>query len=381
MAARAADPTNFTLRGILVGLIIGVFINFSNIYFGLQTGWISGMSMPSALISFGFFKAMSPYLKVQFSPVENVLVQSVAGSVGTMPLGCGFVGVIPALEFLLKPEEGGPLHFAFWKLALWAVGICLFGVVFAVPLRKQVLIKEKLPFPSGAATALVIGVLHGDKSESTVIKQDNMDQDDEGHDGSHDVNIPQAASNAELLEALQPNPSRGGSMDWRGKIKLLTWAFFGSAIYVGNAIAIAASKAYASPDRLYVFRSTSPQRPNLRQLPGEYLAMDFESIARLCRSRYNHGPVNHHPHVPRSNLRLGCAVTSCQASRMGTRLRRRLEYRQQRLDRLGQSRDYACRFTGVARLAYFTTTHCLWPALLTGSLDASSKKAMESTLP
>lgn len=235
MAARAADPTNFTFRGILVGLIIGVFINFSNIYFGLQTGWISGMSMPSALISFGFFKALSPYLKVQFSPVENVLVQSVAGSVGTMPLGCGFVGVIPALEFLLKPEEGGPLRFAFWKLALWAVGICLFGVVFAVPLRKQVIIKEKLPFPSGAATALVIGVLHGDKSDSTVIKQDNMDDEDDEHASNHEVNAPQAASNAELLEAIQPNPARGGSMDWRGKIKLLTWAFFGSAIYVGNS--------------------------------------------------------------------------------------------------------------------------------------------------
>lgn len=238
MAARAADPTNFTLRGIVVGLLIGVLICFSNIYFGLQTGWISGMSMPSALISFGFFKLISPYLKVQFSPVENVLVQSVAGSVGTMPLGCGFVGVIPALEFLLKPEEGGPLHLPYWKLALWAVGICLFGVVFAVPLRRQVIIKEKLPFPTGAATALVIGVLHGDKSESTVIKQDDVhdeDDNDEGYESESNQHVPPAASQAELLEVFGSSPAAGGSIDWQDKIKLLVWAFCGSALYVGTS--------------------------------------------------------------------------------------------------------------------------------------------------
>lgn len=35
--ARAAAPQNFTLRGILVGLLFGVVICFSNVYFGLQT--------------------------------------------------------------------------------------------------------------------------------------------------------------------------------------------------------------------------------------------------------------------------------------------------------------------------------------------------------
>lgn len=30
---------SFTLRGILVGLLVGLVICFSNMYFGLQTGW------------------------------------------------------------------------------------------------------------------------------------------------------------------------------------------------------------------------------------------------------------------------------------------------------------------------------------------------------
>ncbi|OBT91870.1 hypothetical protein VE01_10110 [Pseudogymnoascus verrucosus] len=155
------EPQNFTLRGILVGLAVGLVICFSNMYFGLQTGWISSMSMPSSLIGFAFFKTLSKHLDIPFTPVENVLVQTVAGSMGTMPLGCGFVGVMPALNYLLKPEEGGPLFLSLWKLILWALGLCFFGVVFAVPLRRQVIIREKLKFPSGTATALMINVLHG----------------------------------------------------------------------------------------------------------------------------------------------------------------------------------------------------------------------------
>lgn len=40
-ARPAATPAgrSFTLRGILVGLLVGLVICFSNMYFGLQTGW------------------------------------------------------------------------------------------------------------------------------------------------------------------------------------------------------------------------------------------------------------------------------------------------------------------------------------------------------
>ncbi|KZL68262.1 oligonucleotide transporter (OPT oligopeptide transporter), partial [Colletotrichum tofieldiae] len=152
---------SFTLRGILVGLLVGLVICFSNMYFGLQTGWVSTMTMPASLMGFGIFKALSRHLRFPFSPVENVLVQTVAGSMAIMPLGCGFVGVIPAMNYLLAPEEQGPLNIPLWKLILWSLGLCYFGVVFAVPLRRQVIIRERLRFPSGFSTAVLIGVLHG----------------------------------------------------------------------------------------------------------------------------------------------------------------------------------------------------------------------------
>lgn len=224
LAERADQPQNFTLRGVLVGLAIGVVICFSNMYFGLQTGWVSGMAMPSALIGFAYFKVVARTLKLPFTPVENVLVQSVAGSVGTMPLGCGFVGVIPALNFLLKPEEGGPLDISLWKLIIWSVGICFFGVVFAVPLRKEMIIREKLKFPSGTATALLIKVLHGEKdSKPTGSHPDNEpnDQADEARGLLQD----------ERTRAAQDGDEDDAGDDWRAKIRLLVIAFAGSALY------------------------------------------------------------------------------------------------------------------------------------------------------
>lgn len=52
------------------------------------------MTLPASLLGFGLFRTLSKHLDFPFSPVENVLVQTVAGSMALMPLGCGFVGVV-----------------------------------------------------------------------------------------------------------------------------------------------------------------------------------------------------------------------------------------------------------------------------------------------
>ena len=243
LADQAEQAQNFTIRGVLVGLAIGVIICFSNMYFGLQTGWVSGMAMPAALIGFGFFKTVARCIDYPFTPVENVLVQTVAGALGTMPLGCGFVGVMPALNYLLKPEENGPLVLSTGKLIVWSLGICFFGVVFAVPLRREVIIREKLKFPSGTATALMIGVLHGDTDEDGKKKPDSglevfrqRSQDirrsssmDGILAGSSGGNMQVASRDYTENQAPGEEDHRG---DWKAKIRLLIYAFGISAIYV-----------------------------------------------------------------------------------------------------------------------------------------------------
>lgn len=238
--APATSPQSFTPRSLLVGLIIGALITFSNTYFGLQTGWISTMAMPSALIGFSVFKVLSKHLSFPFTPVENVLIQTVAGAVGTMPLGCGFVGVIPALEFLLKsgedgPEgdggdgEGGPLNLSFWKLVIWSLGVCLFGVVFAVPLRKEVIVREKLRFPSGTASALMLKVLHGSGSNEKAVVPESSD--------SGVLNTRNEATQSQestgLLKDVDAEDQASKEHDWRSKMRLLIGAFTVSGVYVG----------------------------------------------------------------------------------------------------------------------------------------------------
>lgn len=254
---QAEQAQNFTIRGTLVGLAIGVVICFSNTYFGLQTGWISGMSMPAALIGFAFFKTISKHIDLPFTPVENVLVQTVAGAVGTMPLGCGFVGVIPALNYLLEPEENGPLQLSASKLILWSLGICFFGVVFAVPLRKEVIIREKLKFPSGTATALIISVLHGGGDDAKIARHEcgletarrrsadmlrsrNRSQEILRRSSSASGISRDGAGNFQAVPTMS-NENRasdrqaqgfGQKDDWKAKIRLLVIAFGVSAIYV-----------------------------------------------------------------------------------------------------------------------------------------------------
>ncbi|VEU23418.1 DEKNAAC104720 [Brettanomyces naardenensis] len=149
------------------------------------------MSLPSALLGFAVFKSLQHRLGFQFTDVENVFVQSVAVATATGPLAYGFIGIIPAIEKMMTNEESGyaggidldPL----WKLVMWSSGLAFFGVFFAIPLRRQFVIREKLPFPSGSATATLISVFHGTSMKiDEKIADDRNDDDDDDDDNDND---------------------------------------------------------------------------------------------------------------------------------------------------------------------------------------------------
>ena len=237
--------------------------------------------MPSALIGFAYFKGLRALMcrlgddfkrwgfGEGFSEVENVLVQTVAGSVGTMPLGCGFVGVVPALQYLLKrdeipdessrglglaaavplADERGGLDLPLGHLVLWALGLCFFGVVFAVPLRKEVIVREKLRFPSGTATALMIGVLHGGEKTGAEgqteaqwarergAKPRSSVDDEESRGLLANASLRSSAEDTRRSSDVQEEECGGETVgpmqrDWKKQIRLLTYSFFISGIYV-----------------------------------------------------------------------------------------------------------------------------------------------------
>lgn len=346
LAERASEPQNFTLRAVALGCMIGTVIVFSNMYFGLQTGWISGMNMPGALLGFAAFRGWEAAfpsdrnklgngswsklrhalrLRMPFSPVENVLVQSVSGSVGTMPLGCGFVGVVIALEKLMRKDTDGvgPIDISLWRLIVWAVGICLFGVVFAVPLRKQVIIKEKLKFPSGTATALMIGVLHGQKGEAKIVHQDESHGHDDDDDGDNESRVDEAErlirDENRSSFAGEDDPDLASMADWKGEIRNLGLAVLVSAAYVGLRPLNARLVHSSSPlDGLLLLRTSNPQHPCLRNVSRLEMGMDLQSVTGVCWPGHHHGPGNHHAYAPRCYHRLGCIITHCKEQWLGS---------------------------------------------------------------
>lgn len=152
----SADQTpQLSGRAVAVGLAVGTVLCFTNMYFGLQTGWVTMGSIQSAVVGFAVFRFCWPRGGTPFGPHENVVVQSIAVATATMPLAGGFVGIVPALQ-MLSP----PVRLSVAQQLAWCGGLTYFGIFFAVPLRRQTILVEQLRFPSGTATAKLIDTLH-----------------------------------------------------------------------------------------------------------------------------------------------------------------------------------------------------------------------------
>jgi len=142
-----SHPYILTFRALILGCLIGGVVGAMNVNFGLRTGWTQGGGIFAAIIAIGVMKIISPI--PAFTPYEAVIAVTAASSAGTMTSAAGLVSAIPALQLLGK-------KFTATQLIMWAISIAYFGVFFAVPIRKQMLVVEKLRFPSGMATAETI---------------------------------------------------------------------------------------------------------------------------------------------------------------------------------------------------------------------------------
>lgn len=156
----AVPEITFSLRAAFVGTAIGVLVCLSNVYYGLQNGHGDTQAMVCALLGFAIFRATKPHWKSSLSPQENALIQTAGAAVAAMPGTAGMIGIIPALEYLVGPGDGGPISLTWFQLTLFSLGLAFFGVIFAMILRRQYIHRERLPFPSAIASAVLIDTLH-----------------------------------------------------------------------------------------------------------------------------------------------------------------------------------------------------------------------------
>jgi putative OPT family oligopeptide transporter len=140
------SPTEFSLRAVLLGALFGLLFGAVTVYVGLRAGLTVSASIPISVLSISILRAFG-----RSTILENNIVQT-TGSAGES-LAAGVMFTLPALIFL-----GFGSEFTFWRIFPLALLGGWLGVLFMIPLRRQLIVKEhgNLTFPEGTACADVL---------------------------------------------------------------------------------------------------------------------------------------------------------------------------------------------------------------------------------
>src|SRR6266481_1201020 len=136
----------FTVRAVVLGALFGLLFGAITVYVGLRAGLTVSASIPISVLSISILRAFG-----RSTILENNIVQT-TGSAGES-LAAGVMFTIPALIFLGFGKE-----FTFWRIFPLALLGGWLGVLFMVPIRRQLIVKEhgNLSFPEGTACADVL---------------------------------------------------------------------------------------------------------------------------------------------------------------------------------------------------------------------------------
>ncbi len=134
-----------TWQAILVGYAIGSLLALSIGYASLKLGFSIEGSELAAILGFGVLRGVMGRRSI----VENNINQSLASAVNAASSGMMFS--LPALFIL---GYGDRLNVPMTLLGCVTGGIL--GIAFVIPLRKQMIDFERLPYPGGIAVATIL---------------------------------------------------------------------------------------------------------------------------------------------------------------------------------------------------------------------------------
>lgn len=139
-----------TVTSIVMGMLLAVIFGAANAYLGLRVGMTVSASIPAAVISMGVIRVIMK----RNSILESNMVQTI-GSAGES-LAAGAIFIMPAL--FLWAEEGLCDMPSLVEITLIALCGGVLGVLFMVPLRNALIVKEHetLLYPEGTACADVL---------------------------------------------------------------------------------------------------------------------------------------------------------------------------------------------------------------------------------
>ena len=142
------SPAEFTIKAILAGILFGIVFGAANAYLGLRVGLTISTSIPVAVITVAVFKMLQK-TGVTSSILEANMSQTVGSA--SSSVASGVIFTLPAI-FLWNLDP------TLLQMTLLAMCGGLLGVLFMVPLRRFLIVKEHgyLPYPEGTACAEVL---------------------------------------------------------------------------------------------------------------------------------------------------------------------------------------------------------------------------------
>ncbi|MCP5327518.1 MAG: oligopeptide transporter, OPT family [Sinobacteraceae bacterium] len=143
----AAVP-QLTIRAIVLAIVLAMILAAANTYLGLFAGMTIASAIPAAVVSMAVLRLFGGGTG-KAGMLENNIVAT--GASAGSSIASGVIFTIPALVIL-----GYWSDFRFsWVLAIAGLGGIL-GVLFSVPLRRSLIVEQKLTFPEGQAAAEVL---------------------------------------------------------------------------------------------------------------------------------------------------------------------------------------------------------------------------------
>jgi putative OPT family oligopeptide transporter len=153
-----------TFRAIAMGAVLGMLMSVSNLYTILKVGWSFGVAITACVLSFVIwngFRGLSGGRLSRMSILENNCMQSTASAAGSST-GTTIATAFGAL-LLIDPAHR---HLPWPTVAIFTLLTGLLGVLLAIPMKRQMINHEQLPFPSGIAAATTLRSLYSEGREA-----------------------------------------------------------------------------------------------------------------------------------------------------------------------------------------------------------------------
>ena len=145
---------DFNAKTIILGVILGAIFGSANAYLGLLVGLTISTAIPLAVVSVAILRVLTPIFGK--STILECNISQTAGSASSS-LASGIIFTIPAL-FIWSKELGVDVDPSLFQMTILAMLGGVTGVLFMIPLRGFLIVREhyNLPYPEGTASAEVL---------------------------------------------------------------------------------------------------------------------------------------------------------------------------------------------------------------------------------